>query len=165
MEIRRLKRALVLCVEIIIPFFLARLDILGRLSEKQADDLLDLNDEKAVLQETMGMLAEKYEDTKDRQELILKRYCVVNKFGTSCSSYNSQDCSWVFICVHLCSFLRIENVLEFIQSRQPVLSHAETRMKQELQEMTQNLKTFRKSFEQVIKYTVMHFLYNFVPKG
>jgi hypothetical protein len=93
MEIRRLKRALVLCVEIIIPFFLARLDILGRLSEKQADDLLDLNDEKAVLQETMGMLAEKYEDTKDRQELILKRYCVVNKFGTSCSSYNSQDCS------------------------------------------------------------------------
>jgi hypothetical protein len=88
----------------------------------------------------------------------LKRYCVVNKFGTSCSSYNSQDCLWVFICVHLCSFLRIENVLEFIQSRQPVLSHAETRMKQELQEMTQNLKTFRKSFEQVIKYTVTFYI-------
>ena len=46
---------------------------------------------------------------------------------------------------------RIESVLEFIQSRQPVLSHAETRMKQELKEMTRNLKIFEKSFEQVVK--------------
>jgi hypothetical protein len=40
-------------------------------------------------------------------------------------------------------------VLEFIQSRQPVLSHAEIRMKQELQEMAKNIKIFQKSFDQV----------------
>ncbi len=47
---------------------------------------------------------------------------------------------------------RIENVLECIQARQPVLSHAEIRMKQELQQMAQNIKMFQKSFDQVRKY-------------
>ena len=56
------------------PLFPTRLHILARLNEKQMDDLSCLNDEKSFLHEQMEILAEKYEDTKDRQEVILKRY-------------------------------------------------------------------------------------------
>lgn len=57
-------------------FFLSvtRVDILQTQNAKQIEDLESLNDEKRALQERMEMLAEKYEDTKDRQELILKRF-------------------------------------------------------------------------------------------
>lgn len=51
-----------------------RLDILSRQSRKQQDDLRDIDDEKVNLQERMETLAEKYEDAKDRQELILRRF-------------------------------------------------------------------------------------------
>ncbi|XP_028396827.1 nuclear pore complex protein Nup88-like [Dendronephthya gigantea] len=93
-----------------------RLDILRTQNTKQMEDLECLDDEKLALQERMEMLAERYEDTKDRQELILKR---------------------------------IESVLEFIQWRQPLLSHAEGEMKEELQRMERNIQTFKKSFHQL----------------
>lgn len=41
--------------------------------------------------------------------------------------------------------------MEFIQSRQPVLSHAETGMKQDLQDMIQRIKMLQRSFDQVSK--------------
>ncbi|XP_046841184.1 nucleoporin 88-like [Xenia sp. Carnegie-2017] len=44
---------------------------------------------------------------------------------------------------------RIENILENIQLRQPVLSNAETRMKQELEEITRHTKVFQQSFDQL----------------
>ena len=40
-------------------------------------------------------------------------------------------------------------MLTFIQSRQPILSDAELRMKEELEEMSRNFQTLQKSFDQV----------------
>jgi hypothetical protein len=62
--------------------FVTRLDILGRQSDKQTEDLIYLIEEKGSLQERMEMLAEKYEDTKDRQELILKRFVIFSRCYT-----------------------------------------------------------------------------------
>lgn len=50
-----------------------RIDILDKQYEKQTEDLKILNVEKRKLQERMEILAEKYEDSKDRQELIVNR--------------------------------------------------------------------------------------------
>ena len=41
-----------------------------------------LDEEKRFLHERMELLAEKYEDTKDRQEIILKRFAILS----ACSS-------------------------------------------------------------------------------
>ena len=51
-----------------------RVEILREQSAKQKEDLNLIKDEKQTLRSTIEMLAEKYEDVKDRQEYILKRY-------------------------------------------------------------------------------------------
>ena len=56
------------------------MEILNIQNEKQADDLRYLADEKRFLQERMETLAEKYEDTKDRQGMILKKLVILPTF-------------------------------------------------------------------------------------
>ena len=59
---------------------------------------------------------------------------------------------------------RIENVLEFLQSRQPVLSHAEVGMKEELDKVAKNIEAFQKSFKQVKEFVFMA-KFNLTVKG
>ena len=59
---------------------------------------------------------------------------------------------------------RIENVLEFLQSRQPVLSRAEVGMKEELDKVAKSIETFQKSFKQVKEFVFMA-KFNLTVKG
>ncbi|GFG39981.1 hypothetical protein Cfor_09038, partial [Coptotermes formosanus] len=105
-----------------------RVRTLQTLKQHQLQELEHMEQEKLKLKQTAEQLAEKYEDTKDRQEEITKR----------------QDIGYVvFVCI------RAEHVLRLVNQQQPVLSSAEKKLMQDMKEFKDKLKEYQKALEQV----------------
>ncbi|XP_023725577.1 nuclear pore complex protein Nup88 isoform X3 [Cryptotermes secundus] len=93
-----------------------RVRTLQTLKQHQLQELELMEQEKIKLKQRAEQLAEKYEDTKDKQEELTKR---------------------------------AEHVLCLVSQRQPVLSSAENKLLQDMNEFKEKLREFQKALEQV----------------
>jgi nuclear pore complex protein Nup88 len=93
-----------------------RVRTLQTLKQHQLQELEHMEQEKLKLKQTAEQLAEKYEDTKDKQEEITKR---------------------------------AEHILRLVNQQQPVLSSAEKKLMQNMNEFKDKLKQYQKDLEQV----------------
>ena len=127
-----------------------RVRVLRDHKEQQLDDLSQFERSRASLSDKAHALAERYEDSSEKQQQLIQRQCfVLEGFSDKISMFfghcNNRQMFYVKI---PCAF-RVEMVLTKLQAKLPVLSDAEKNMHKDLKTIAEKIDNFNSSIKEV----------------